>query len=308
MLVNSSLPDLVKVGRTSRSTADRAQELSGATGVPTPFIVAYEHRVSDCIAAEQFVHARLEQLGRRQAQNREFFRASPSEVIRILLELPQPADSADDLLLESGRPLDDLDDLDFDSEEPKEPWGDLLAEAYAHLWGDENTLEDPGEALKLFRQAARLGSGEAYYRIGEIYADGNGVKEDPKQALVFFKEAVRHQFSCAYSDMAKLFALSGHEANYQKCAKLFVDAWEAEGSSERFPEWMYDAGLYSLMSGAAVFGNRYPVQDALRERAFKLLQYHERIRESAARSGTQSLSEFDHMCRHMVDWLERHVG
>jgi hypothetical protein len=41
------------------------QELSSATGVPTPFIVAYEQQFSDCDAAEAHVHAALERKGLR---------------------------------------------------------------------------------------------------------------------------------------------------------------------------------------------------------------------------------------------------
>jgi hypothetical protein len=57
VLVNSSLPGLVKVGRTSRSTQERVAELSAATGVPTPFVLAFDQEFEDCVAAEQSVHA-----------------------------------------------------------------------------------------------------------------------------------------------------------------------------------------------------------------------------------------------------------
>src|SRR5947207_4857136 len=85
VLVNSSLPGLVKVGKTTRLPSERVQELSGATGVPTPFIVAFEQIFEDCDAAEACVHAALERQGLRQSNNREFFRASAAEVIRVIL-------------------------------------------------------------------------------------------------------------------------------------------------------------------------------------------------------------------------------
>jgi len=46
-LVNASMPGLVKVGRTSRDPKDRAAELSGATGVATPFLVVYHEHFAD---------------------------------------------------------------------------------------------------------------------------------------------------------------------------------------------------------------------------------------------------------------------
>ncbi|PIY04238.1 MAG: hypothetical protein COZ20_06175 [Gallionellales bacterium CG_4_10_14_3_um_filter_54_96] len=42
VLLNQSLPGCVKIGKTTRDTATRAAELSSATGVPTPFMVAYD--------------------------------------------------------------------------------------------------------------------------------------------------------------------------------------------------------------------------------------------------------------------------
>jgi len=36
VLVNKSMPDMVKIGMTIREVEERAKEISGATGVPTP--------------------------------------------------------------------------------------------------------------------------------------------------------------------------------------------------------------------------------------------------------------------------------
>lgn len=41
VLANSAMPNMVKVGKTTRSSLERAEELSRATGLPTPFIVIY---------------------------------------------------------------------------------------------------------------------------------------------------------------------------------------------------------------------------------------------------------------------------
>jgi hypothetical protein len=42
VLINPSLPSYVKIGKTTKDPSIRAAELSSATGVPTPFYVAYE--------------------------------------------------------------------------------------------------------------------------------------------------------------------------------------------------------------------------------------------------------------------------
>ncbi len=71
ILVNASIRDLVKIGKTSRSPYDRAAEISSTTGVPTPFAVAYAVEVSDIDAAEQDIHKDLIQY--RNSSEREFF-------------------------------------------------------------------------------------------------------------------------------------------------------------------------------------------------------------------------------------------
>jgi hypothetical protein len=83
VLVNSSMPGLVKVGKTTRDPTMRVAELSGATGVATPFILAFKKFVDDCSTAEFQVHQALEARGHRVSAGREFFRAEEDEVISI---------------------------------------------------------------------------------------------------------------------------------------------------------------------------------------------------------------------------------
>ncbi len=60
-----------KIGKTTRSPADRARELSVATGVPEPYEVLYEEHVLDCHVAESIVHASLK--SSRTPSGKEFF-------------------------------------------------------------------------------------------------------------------------------------------------------------------------------------------------------------------------------------------
>jgi hypothetical protein len=59
ILLNASIPGLLKIGMTARAPEERARELSQGTGVPAPFSVAYSEEVPDCQAAEALIHARL---------------------------------------------------------------------------------------------------------------------------------------------------------------------------------------------------------------------------------------------------------
>ena len=86
VLINPSLEGLLKIGKTTRTPIERAKALSSATGVPTPFIVAYEKVFSDCSIAEQYVHTRLGEMGYRLSSNKEFFDAPLTEVINVIIE------------------------------------------------------------------------------------------------------------------------------------------------------------------------------------------------------------------------------
>ena len=67
-LANISIPDQLKIGRTSRSARHRALELQ-TPGVPTPFTVAWESRpLANGAKAEAAAHRRL--LGHRVSKNR----------------------------------------------------------------------------------------------------------------------------------------------------------------------------------------------------------------------------------------------
>jgi tetratricopeptide (TPR) repeat protein len=230
VLANSAMPDLVKVGKTTRTPAERAAELSKVTGVPTPFIVVYEQLVDDCTAAEEFVHTMLQQKGYRESDNREFFRAPVSEVIQIIIKMPtqfaRNSDFEDDedaefFSSESDNELDEfvLDNDDFEDEEPDYPWLEVweMAENYYLGWNDY--IEDYDEAMKLYKQAIKLGCLLAYQKIGDMYLYGFGVNESDKKALDWYKEGVKKGNYYCYSNMGDLFLLNGQIENFQKCYK-----------------------------------------------------------------------------------------
>lgn len=210
VLVNSSLPDLVKVGKTTRSATERAQELSNSTGVPTPFVVAFEEHFADCDSAEDAVHSELEARGFRQSQNREFFRAKPNEVIRVILDVTSrsPAVSA---------ALDHVEDM------PSTPWADILNQADDFLEGNGDELQDTDAALRLYKLAARMGSPEACRSLGNIYYYGFVVPEDHKEALTWFKEASTRGLYICYIEMARIFLNHDQNENALKSFRKFFE-------------------------------------------------------------------------------------
>lgn len=82
ILVNSALTGLVKIGLTRGTAKRRASDLSSGTGIPTPFIVAYEQLVADCVEVERRLHEKFAPF--RENARREFFRITPREAIDAL--------------------------------------------------------------------------------------------------------------------------------------------------------------------------------------------------------------------------------
>ena len=84
ILLNPSIEGLVKIGKTTREPQSRAKELSQATGVATPFYVAFSIEVADCHSAEEYVYAILEHNGFKRTPNREFFEMPLQKAIEVL--------------------------------------------------------------------------------------------------------------------------------------------------------------------------------------------------------------------------------
>ena len=91
VLENSSMPGLVKIGRTERSVSVRVSELSSHTGVPTGFVLVKEYVVANSVEAERLVHERLSDY--RVSDNREFFKieaGDAADIIESILETVTP--------------------------------------------------------------------------------------------------------------------------------------------------------------------------------------------------------------------------
>ena len=144
VLFNPLMTGLVKVGKTTRDPEERAAELSSSTGVPAPFIVAYQREVNDCTRAEDFVHSYLTNLGCRVNNNREFFRASLTTAIDAVLEYCKVENSSVRTfpMRTFGDESDDIFDDDPDDERPlyaiEEELGDTAKYAgltrYSPMW------------------------------------------------------------------------------------------------------------------------------------------------------------------------------
>ena len=72
ILKNKAMPGAIKIGYTTRTAEERANELyESITGVPMPFEVAYEYPCEEPQKLEREIHRKL--TPHRINENREFF-------------------------------------------------------------------------------------------------------------------------------------------------------------------------------------------------------------------------------------------
>jgi DNA segregation ATPase FtsK/SpoIIIE-like protein len=176
-LINHAMPGLVKIGRTTRAPSERLEELSGATGVPSPFELVYDVLVADAAAAEQFIHAQLTARGYRLSESREFFRAPLREVLRLMVHLRESIESSA-LATSTGVATSDWMSAAQDVDEDRDR---LLFEAASIC-----VTHRDGSAVLLQRRL-KIGYGRAARLIDQLHAAGvlgpaNGAK--PREVLV----------------------------------------------------------------------------------------------------------------------------
>lgn len=82
ILSNTSMPGLIKVGKTTTHPSQRMSELH-STGVPTPFELEFSATVGSCDYSEKAAHFALANY--RVTGNREFFRVSVKKAIELIL-------------------------------------------------------------------------------------------------------------------------------------------------------------------------------------------------------------------------------
>jgi hypothetical protein len=85
VLVNKSMPDMVKIGMTVRDVEERAKEISGATGVPTPWVPVFSFKCFNSYKLEQELHEHLNAV--RVADNREMFYMHSRDTIDTVKKL-----------------------------------------------------------------------------------------------------------------------------------------------------------------------------------------------------------------------------
>jgi len=85
VLVNKSVPNMVKIGMTTNTPTQRAHEISRATGVAVPWVPVFEFRCYRSDLLEKEVHAYLK--NHRVNNNREMFAVDSRTAEQVIREL-----------------------------------------------------------------------------------------------------------------------------------------------------------------------------------------------------------------------------
>ena len=85
VLVNKSMPGMVKIGMTTDTPVKRARDINRATGIPTPWVPVWSLKCYSSYILEQRVHEYLGQY--RVAENREMFRIDSVTAQRVIEDL-----------------------------------------------------------------------------------------------------------------------------------------------------------------------------------------------------------------------------
>lgn len=185
VLINPSMPDLAKVGKTTRDPLNRVAELSSATGVPSPFMLAFQQPVAECDSAEVWVHRELERAGYRHTDNREFFNAPLHEIIQVVIQAANLTPVA------AGETVEE--ELERDMASPECLAEELCDLAAQYQSGTDRMFKNDKKALEVYEQAAALGHSAACVSAGQYYEHGSdaGIREDREKSLTYYQKAVQ---------------------------------------------------------------------------------------------------------------------
>lgn len=215
VLMNPSLKNMVKIGKTTREPEERAKELSAATGIPTPFIVVYSCLFESCTEAESFVHTYLESNGFRVASNREFFEIPINMAIDAVIK-------AKEHFTNNFNNISFMNENYDDSLESCNAYNDVYQLAESYFYGENNTLRNYEKALDFYKKACILGTVDAFYDVASIYYDGIGIKQNIKKAYEYASEgAIRGNLHCI-NILISIYIKENDFSNVIRCLELYI--------------------------------------------------------------------------------------
>lgn len=269
LMMNPSMSGIVKIGLTRRSPEERLDELSRATGVPTPFILVYKEQFNDCVRAEKLIHSILEERGERVSSNREFFKTETSEAIKVI----QQVKNNDGEIVSSN--YAEQSDIWYDDKPISK---DYLEKGIDYLNGYGNYLQDYDRAIEYLEKAGELGEAQAYYELGNLFIDTGKEDEvtlDVKKAIKYFEKGrvLTGKYSnycnaglalCYVNDYftyTKIKNYTKNDANAEKCWEWFFNNLDFNNSDYLAGSHIHDCLNHFLVNNevSSVYKNKLDV-------------------------------------------------
>jgi tetratricopeptide (TPR) repeat protein len=228
-----------------------------------------------------------------------------SEVVAAIMQIPIAAavptvEDEDESVFFNSSANDEIDSLSLSESNLVPAWVDVWNQEEDNYYGLGDCLQDYEEAMRLYKEAAKLGCNLAYYRLGDIYYFGQGVSENISKAFSWFKEGAKKANYCCYLKMARLFVEEKNYDNAQKCIQFFF----RERSTKFDPIIEKESFVVPELSRYIAFAIRQGVsipkefhRDIVAERDHLLEQYEKQI-EQARRSGHGSV--VDNIIQHYI--------
>lgn len=204
------MPGIIKVGKTTRNPNERVTELSNATGVPTPFLLAFKQEFENCHIAETLIHLSLEEQNFRVNRNREFFSAPLEEAIQVVLMVKS---NENQTFVNSGQTVHQQVESNLSE--------DIYNEGFNSYYGIGDTIEDHVDAFERFMKASSLGNIKADKMIGMMHLKGHGCKKDENKALVIFKNGSKQGDPLCSGMLAVLYGQTKRFKNGENAEKVW---------------------------------------------------------------------------------------
>jgi len=263
VLINPSIDGLVKIGKTTREPKWRAKELSQATGVATPFYVAFSIEVADCHSAEEYVYAVLEHNGFNRSPNREFFEMPLQKAIEVLTLVQKELREQTEATPQTSQVIPSASEEVRDGDTfPQHPGAAILEKASNVYFGVGDEIKDSKEALRLLQQAKTLNFAPAFTSLADyfreeaatLYSEDENFdsRELREKALEVLKEGAQKGHGRCYAKMSELydgycwgFNLKPEPENANKCWKKYFRSATFINDDDRKWNW----GLFLTSEG-----------------------------------------------------------
>src|SRR5439155_4558283 len=136
------------------------------------------------------------------------------------------------------------------------------AKADTYMGGEGDCIQDYEEALRLYEQAASLGCGLAYRRIGFMYACGLGVPPDEATAISVYAEGIRKCAYQCYPPLAAHFKKQQDEESAARCWRTYSQYIAVQLASE--PPSLEDAvDIFDYLFPTVIKGDAILIDKAI---------------------------------------------